>query len=272
MAHADENANTSHAFHAGACVAALSLLAAAFSPAVGQAGTALVIRGDVHDAGTGRPVPSALILLDNGQQTETDETGCFELALATPGAYRIAAVAPGCRIATGRVLVDAAASLVVRLQVVAASDEGLPAVVRWERSPDLRGAQMKVVTAGDIARMGARTLIEVIRTAAPHMVGQRSAHPGEASQLVGRGMTSVAMSRTPVVIVDGFRIEDRAAELLDDIDPQDVARIEILKGTAGGWIHGPGVANGVIRVYTKQSEFAVDPDTDPDECGFAFPP
>jgi outer membrane cobalamin receptor len=158
------------------------------------------------------------------------------------------------------------------MEVVHPEEEGLPPILR-RQNVGSRGSPMKVITAAEIGRMGGQTLLDVIRAAEPHMVGGRQAGAaGGAAPLSGRGNNSVLMPQAPVVILDGLRIGDRPESVLRDIDPGSVARIEILKGPAGGWVHGEGAASGVIRVYTRKGGVPSDPETEPEDCGFSFGP
>jgi hypothetical protein len=243
-----------------------------FQHAHAQQSDLRTIVGTVLDAHTRQPVANALVLLDNGVSTETDTAGRFVLQDVPAGSYRLAGISRGCRIAVGSVDLSDRTAVAVRLEVLHPEDEGFPARVP-DRSIGSRGSSMRVITAGDIKRMGGQTLLDVIRAAAPYMVGGRqSGSAGGAAPLSGRGNNSVVMPQTPVVIVDGYRIGDRPEIVLRDIDPGSVARIEILKGAASGWVHGEGAASGVIRVFTKKGAIPSDPRTEPRECGFSFEP
>lgn len=229
------------------------------------------IVGTVLDAHTRQPVAGALVLLDNRASTETDASGRFLLQHMPAGSYRIAGISQGCRVAVGSVDLSDRSVVAVRLEVMHPEDAGLTSLIH-ERNAGFSDSRMKVITAGDISRMGGHTLLDVIRATVPHMVGGRqSGSAGGAAPLSGRGNNSVAMPQTPVVILDGHRVGDRPELVLRDMDPGNVARIEILKGAAGGWVHGDGAASGVIRVYTKRGGTS-DPGTEPKDCGFSFEP
>ncbi|MDR1707630.1 MAG: TonB-dependent receptor [Prevotella sp.] len=71
---------------------------------------------------------------------------------------------------------------------------------------------------------------------------------GEAPQVRVRGMGSISAGAQPLVIIDGFPVEDG----LGIINPNDVESIEILKDAASAAIYGSRAANGVILITTKQ--------------------
>jgi TonB family protein len=55
----------------------------------------------------------------------------------------------------------------------------------------------------------------------------------------------------PLIYVDGVRIEGGAEEALADLNPDDIERIEVLKGAAAVGFYGEDAANGVIQIFTK---------------------
>jgi len=70
---------------------------------------------------------------------------------------------------------------------------------------------------------------------------------GEAPQVRVRGMGSVSANSGPLVIIDGFPVEDG----LGIVNTNDVESIEVLKDAASAAIYGSRAANGVILITTK---------------------
>jgi len=56
---------------------------------------------------------------------------------------------------------------------------------------------------------------------------------------------------TVVVFVDDQRMA--AGTRLDQLDPKDVVRIEVLKGDAAARLYGDAARSGVVRVYTVRA-------------------
>ena len=98
--------------------------------------------------------------------------------------------------------------------------------------------------------------------------GTGNAGSGSAIRL--RGATSVALSNQPLIYVDGVRTRSdeyprngiftgttqRGANAygspLNDINPDDIERIEIVKGAAAATLFGTDAAAGVIQIFTKR--------------------
>ncbi|MDQ6828692.1 MAG: TonB-dependent receptor [Gemmatimonadota bacterium] len=106
--------------------------------------------------------------------------------------------------------------------------------------------------------------------------GLRIASPnggvGAASDLRIRGTSSFTLGQRPVVYVDGVRLDTRATDWsanlggqaccnfnggagedrLSDINPDDIERIEVLKGAAAATLYGSEATNGIIQIFTKK--------------------
>lgn len=83
--------------------------------------------------------------------------------------------------------------------------------------------------------------------AAGVQVNLGSARPGGTSNIVIRGNVSVAPNgNSPLIIVDGLPFDN-----LNDVSPDDIANIEILKDASATAIYGSRASNGVILVTTK---------------------
>ncbi len=56
----------------------------------------------------------------------------------------------------------------------------------------------------------------------------------------------------PLVYLDGVRLES-AEDVLRNLNPDDIERIEVIKGNAAKELWGAKAANGVITIFTKHS-------------------
>jgi TonB-dependent starch-binding outer membrane protein SusC len=83
---------------------------------------------------------------------------------------------------------------------------------------------------------------------------------GQGAQIRIRGNSSLSQSNEPIIFVDGVRINNGASgggggggamTRLDDIDPNTIERVEVLKGAAAATLYGTEASNGVIQIFTK---------------------
>ena len=85
---------------------------------------------------------------------------------------------------------------------------------------------------------------------------------GTGQRIRIRGANSISLSNEPLVFVDGIQfnagigtgiaVGGQDTSRLDDINPNDIATIEILKGPAATGLYGTQAANGVILITTKK--------------------
>ncbi|HEY5219622.1 MAG TPA: TonB-dependent receptor plug domain-containing protein, partial [Gemmatimonadaceae bacterium] len=74
-------------------------------------------------------------------------------------------------------------------------------------------------------------------------------NPGGETSIKIRGSTCLTVGcSNPLIIIDGVI----TTESMSDIDAQDIAAIEVLKGAAAASFYGSNAANGVINITTKR--------------------
>ncbi len=71
-----------------------------------------------------------------------------------------------------------------------------------------------------------------------------------------RGVSGASLRARPVIYIDGVRVNGSQDEALDLVKPDQVDRIEVLKGDAARQRYGSEAANGVIQIFTKSGEEA----------------
>src|SRR2546427_5706030 len=115
-----------------------------------------------------------------------------------------------------------------------------------------------------IQRSNENNLIEALAGKAPNVevVGQ-SGDPGASSFIRIRGPKTIRGTGQPLIVVDGTPIDNttNATESLlagtaspnraSDLNPEDIANVEILKGAAEGAIYGSRAGQGVVLITTK---------------------
>ncbi len=79
-------------------------------------------------------------------------------------------------------------------------------------------------------------------------VTKSSGAPGSESEVQLRGAKTIYGSSNPLYIIDGVLTENGVA----DINTEDIASIEVLKGAAASSLYGSRAANGVISIITKR--------------------
>jgi len=79
---------------------------------------------------------------------------------------------------------------------------------------------------------------------------QISGDPGTAPAIRIRGAGSINSGNDPLYVIDGYPTTD--SQLFNNLNPSDIADIQIMKDAASSAIYGSKAGNGVIIVTTKQ--------------------
>ncbi|MEP6261252.1 MAG: SusC/RagA family TonB-linked outer membrane protein [Gillisia sp.] len=95
------------------------------------------------------------------------------------------------------------------------------------------------------------------------LVSQNSGDPAGGISVLLRGASSLGDNQ-PLYILDGVILNNASNELIDiggnaqnrlaDINPDDIARIEVIKGAAASAIYGSRANNGVVQIFTKKGK------------------
>jgi TonB-dependent SusC/RagA subfamily outer membrane receptor len=88
---------------------------------------------------------------------------------------------------------------------------------------------------------------------------------GAGSAVRIRGAASLSLTNSPIIYVDGVRVDNSAASgpairngrygnRLNDFNPEDIESMEIIKGPAAATLYGTEASNGVIQIITKRGK------------------
>ena len=135
---------------------------------------------------------------------------------------------------------------------------------------------VSVVSAEELARVPTPTLESALQgKVAGAYIQQNSGAPGGGMQVQFRGVSSVFASADPLYVIDGVIVsneaiasganaitgaaaggnaspQDNATNRIADINPNDIERIEFLKGASASAIYGSKATNGVVVITTKR--------------------
>ena len=202
----------------------------------------ITVKGNVTDE-AGQPVIGAgIVEQGTSRGTVSDIDGNFTLNVRAGVPLEIRCVS------YKTVTVAAAQTLNIVLQT---DNELLDEVVvvgyGVQRKSDITGAISKVETEA----LENRTVISAQdalagKTSGIQMVGMSGA-PGDAGSMRIRGYSS-NYSSDPLYIVDGLKVRN-----LNNVDPNDIESVEVLKDAASAAIYGAEAGNGVVLVTTKRA-------------------
>lgn len=209
------------------------------------------VKGKVADE-KGIPVPGATVKIAGSKQgTVTDNNGVFSLALNAPAVLNISYVGYAAR----TVSVSSANTSVTVTLSEGESDKNLSEVVvvgyGTQKKSDITGSVTSIPKAR-FSELPVTNVLQAIQgVAAGVNISQTSSVPGAVPAAMVRGQNSINASTGPYVVVDGIPLSKTGGSL-NDINPNDIASMEILKDASAVAIYGTNGSNGVILITTKR--------------------
>lgn len=113
------------------------------------------------------------------------------------------------------------------------------------KKTDLTGS-VSTISAATITERNTTSALEAIQGSTPGVqISSSSGRSGDGFKVVIRGNNSLVGS-SPLYVVDGVPVDN-----IDFLNPQDIARMDVLKDASSAAIYGSRGASGVIIVTTK---------------------
>jgi TonB-linked SusC/RagA family outer membrane protein len=235
------------------------------------------IAGRVTDARTGAALVGAAIEVRGSRlRATTDADGRYEITRVPAGTHVVLARRVGYAAAQQPVTVveDQRTTVDFALKLAAVPLDAI--VVTGTAGGEQRraiGNAVGTIDAGEVLeRSAAPTLGSLLAgRAAGVIVTPGTGRLGAGQTLQLRGRSTLSLSGEPIVYIDGVRVNNdvnqgspgapgtslgsqnaQVASRLNDIDPESIERIEIIKGPAAATTYGTEGANGVIQIFTKK--------------------
>lgn len=246
------------------CAALVALLGATAAPANAQAtGT---VRGTVIAAETLRPLSGAQVnVVGTGRGTLTNSAGEYLIPGVPAGSRTVRVQMIGYEVVeqTVDVSADASATADFRLEVTAIALEEVVVTATGEARRREIGNSLSSISSKEIEVAPVQNTQQIIAGRSPGVtVIANSGQPGAGGTIRLRGNNSVSQGNNPIIYVDGVRIFSGNAPAawashqstlpLNDINAEDIERVEIVKGAAATTLYGTEAAGGVIQIFTKK--------------------
>ena len=241
------------------------------APPVAAQETGAAITGTVIDATTERPLPSVQVLvLGTRYGALTDAAGRYRIPNPPLGNLRVQArfIGYGAQVREVTLRPDQSVTLDFRLQqsAVTLSEVVVTGTGGAVEERKLGNTVARVdVTQLELAPI--QSTSEVLQGRIPGVVALPSGGlSGEGARIRIRGNASLSQSNEAIVYIDGIRADNGGGfgdnvgvnggspSRLDDIDPESIERVEILKGAAAATLFGTEASNGVIQYFTKRGQ------------------
>ncbi len=258
-----------------ACAVVASLLVSPFGPggpahAQGATGT---IRGRITNT-AGNAVSNAQVFVvgtQNGGQSGAD--GGYTITRVNAGSttvrVRMIGYEPIEKVVTVAAGQTATADFVLKTSPISLDQVVVTGTAGSARKREV-GNSIGQVSTKDLPEVPTNVSNLLAGRVAGVQISGGTGNAGSGSSIRLRGATSLALSNQPLIYVDGVRTRSdeyprngifqgatqRGANSygspLNDINPDDIERIEVVKGAAATTLFGTDAAAGVIQIFTKR--------------------
>ncbi|MEJ7914048.1 MAG: SusC/RagA family TonB-linked outer membrane protein, partial [Chitinophagaceae bacterium] len=226
------------------------------------------VRGTVT-AEDGTPLSGASVTAKGtSTSTSTDATGNFVLSLPASVTTLVVSYVGYEDIEEP---ISGRAILTVNLKRTAQDLENVVvSILGFRERGDKLGSSVARIATTEVVRSGETGLLQGMAGKASGVTITRSTgDPGAGSNIKIRGANTITGAAGPLIIVDGIPISNSTLNgfgsdaagtgvvqqsRLNDINPNDIESLQILKGAAAASLWGSRAANGVIVITTKRGK------------------
>lgn len=218
-----------------------------------------VLKGSVKDAISRQPVPGATVkVVGSAKGATTNEKGEFEISVPANAQLQISSVGFENVIITASLIESA--PILMKIRAINLTDAIVVGYGTQQRG--------KVTNAISTLKSDALSPEKNISSdfgkaltgrVAGVFVASKDGSPGGTPNILIRGAQSVnATSTNPLIVIDGLIVEGSTISI-NNINPQDIESIEVLKDAASAAIYGARGSTGVIIVTTKKGRINSKP-------------
>jgi len=236
---------------------------------IAQATTGTV-RGRVVDAAGGRAIADAQVTIEGTRLGAiSGANGDFTIPAVPTGPHNVLVRRIGFAPASKLVAVTTEGGNTGDIAITASALNLTEVVVTGSAAPTEKrkiGTSIASVDSTLISRAEAVTVDQALQgKVAGAQITQNSGGPGGGGVSVRlRGTNSFISGSDPLYIVDGVIVDNGSAQLADlgirsnpqnrlaDINPDDIERVEVIRGAAAAALYGSRANNGVVQIFTKK--------------------
>src|SRR5690606_32201203 len=221
------------------------------------------LKGKILDQ-DGKPIPGVSVSIKGGPGTQTNAEGEFSLSYSSGTLLNVSAI--GYR--SKQIQINNQTFVNVTLESMAENlDEVVVTALGITREKKSLGYATQEVKDKELTDAGQHTLTGALAgKVAGVQVNQFGGAIGSSARISIRGNTSLQKDQQPLIVVDGIPITNDAQRTgdntytgvdygsgLNDINPDDIESINVLKGGAAA-LYGMRAGAGVIMITTKSGK------------------
>ena len=226
------------------------------------------ITGRVTNITTGEAVQGGTVSIKGTTMaTSTSQEGTYVLSVnLKPGVHTLLFSGIGTKPIEKKINIGTDAAYTIDVQVdddVLGMDEVVVTGTGVAVQKRQLGNSVSVVNGKDLLQGASSSVSQALQgKIAGALVNQNSGNPAGGFTINLRGVSTISGSSEPLYIIDGVIVSNDSRELIDlggytqnrltDLNPNDIERIEVIKGAAAAAIYGSRANNGVVQIFTKK--------------------
>lgn len=245
---------------------ALVALAVGSTTAAAQTGS---ITGRVTDAASGGPIAAARVFISGTQNgTQTADNGNYTIRAVPAGSVELTVTRLGYESKKFTVMVTAGQPVTLNATISQATfslAEVVTTVTGQQKKVELGNTIATIGVSEKISEAPVRDLGQLLNGRAAGVQVTSAGATGTGSRIRIRGQASFGLSNEPLVYIDGVRVISNTGSSalgvggsspsrMNDINPEEIENIEIIKGPSAATLYGTEAANGVINITTKKGK------------------
>lgn len=217
----------------------------------------VTLLGTVSDASG--PLAGVTVSVEGtATQTQTDNEGHYRIQVPQNGVvlFRYLGYEEQ-RIAVSELKARPDGVYVADVELKTATEAQLDEVVvvgyGTQKRSDVTGS-VASVSKERLSKIPVNNVMQAIQGAVSNVnISQASSVPGDAPSTLIRGVNSMSANTGPYIVVDGIPLSKTDGSI-NDINPNDIESVEILKDPSAVAIYGVNGSNGVILITTKRGK------------------
>ena len=231
------------------------------------------ITGRVTDAKSSQPIGGVAIQIDGSLiRVMSADDGGYRISVA-PGSYTLVVRRIGFAGVRQAVTVTASQPVTADIKLESSAISLDAIVVTGTPSGGQRrtiGNAVATISAPDALAQSAATDLASLLNArvSGTVISQPTGRIGAGQAIQIRGRSSIGLGNSPLIYIDGVRVTNSTgtgpsggglagqnssvAGRLNDISPEDIESIEVIKGPAAATIYGTEASSGVVHIITKR--------------------
>lgn len=244
----------------------LGLLLAVLTTGAAFAQTA-TIRGTITDD-NGDPLPGASVRIQGNESigASTNADGEYEIASAPLGEQTLLATFVGFNEAQETVDLSEGDVVIVDFVLLTGVElEGISVdALGFATNADQLGTSQTSVAGDAIQRTGETSVLRALAAKAPGInVSATGGDPGSSTRIVIRGQNSIQGDNQPLIVIDGVPSFNTSgggvdgvqqASRLNDLNPEDILSVEVLRSASAAALWGSRAQAGVIVITTRKGQ------------------